>query len=449
MFDTLTQSFKNVANKIRFSDDERALKSALEELKRILLRNDVYHKATKEILQSVESKTKAQGIGKQSFNKALEKSLLEILHTSKHYGFTYAPTPPTIILMMGLQGSGKTTTTAKLANYLKSRGKKVLMAACDLQRLAAVEQLKQLGQSIEVEVFAPTQENLNAPKVALEVAKEAKQKAISGHFDVLLIDTAGRLAIDSELMEELGAIKKSINPTECFYVADSLVGQEGVKTAALFNEKIGIDGVILTKFDSDSKGGIALSVAFQIGVPLRFIGSGEKVADLDIFLPERIVSRLMGAGDIASLAEKTAGVIDEKEAKNITKKLKKGQFSFEDFLSQIENIKKLGSMSSIVSMIPGLGNMASALKNVDLDNSSEIKNIRAMVNSMTPKERANPDLLNGSRRKRIAQGSGLDVASINRIIKQFDNAAKMAKRMSQKGGMQDFIGMLGNAKFPR
>ncbi|MGI0405702.1 signal recognition particle protein [Helicobacter himalayensis] len=445
MFDTLTQSFKNVANKIRFSDDERALKSALEELKRILLRNDVYHKATKEILQSVESKTKAQGIGKQSFNNALEQSLLEILHTSKHYGFTYAPTPPTIILMMGLQGSGKTTTTAKLANYLKSRGKKVLMAACDLQRLAAVEQLIQLGQSIEVEVFAPTQQNPNA----LEVAKEAKQKAISGHFDVLLIDTAGRLAIDSQLMEELSAIKKSINPTECFYVADSLVGQEGVKTAALFNEKIGIDGVILTKFDSDSKGGIALSVAFQIGVPLRFIGSGEKVADLDIFLPERIVSRLMGAGDIASLAEKTASVIDEKEAKNITKKLKKGQFSFEDFLNQIENIKKLGSMSSIVSMIPGLGNMASALKNVDLDNSSEIKNIRAMVNSMTPKERANPDLLNGSRRKRIAQGSGLDVASINRIIKQFDNAAKMAKRMSQKGGMQDFMSMLGNAKFPR
>ncbi|WP_394954592.1 signal recognition particle protein [uncultured Helicobacter sp.] len=445
MFDTLTQSFKSIANKIRFSDDEKALKSALDELKKILLRNDVHHKVTKEILTQVEQNTKTKGIGKQNFINALQESLQDILKTSRHYGFTFAPTPPTIVLMMGLQGSGKTTSTAKLGNYLKARGKKVLLAACDLQRLAAVEQLKQLGASIEVDVFAPTQDS----QTPLQVAQAAKQKAISGHYDVLLIDTAGRLAIDEELMSELEEIKKSINPTECFYVADSLVGQDGVKSAAYFDEKIGIDGVILTKFDSDSKGGIALSIAYQIGVPLRFIGSGEKVADLDIFLPERIVSRLMGAGDIESLAEKTSTIITQKEAKDITKKLKKGQFGFEDFLNQIENIKKLGSMSSIVSMIPGLGNMAGALKNVDLDNSQEIKNIRAMVNSMTPKERENPDILNGSRRKRIAQGSGLDVASINRIIKQFDNAAKMAKKMSQKGGMQELMSMLGNARFPR
>lgn len=445
MFDTLTQSFKSIANKIRFSDDEKALKSALDELKKILLRNDVHHKVTKEILTQVEQNTKTKGIGKQNFINALQESLQDILKTSRHYGFTFAPTPPTIVLMMGLQGSGKTTSTAKLGNYLKARGKKVLLAACDLQRIAAVEQLKQLGASIEVDVFAPTQDS----QTPLQVAQAAKQKAISGHYDVLLIDTAGRLAIDEELMSELEEIKKSINPTECFYVADSLVGQDGVKSAAYFDEKIGIDGVILTKFDSDSKGGIALSIAYQIGVPLRFIGSGEKVADLDIFLPERIVSRLMGAGDIESLAEKTSTIITQKEAKDITKKLKKGQFGFEDFLNQIENIKKLGSMSSIVSMIPGLGNMAGALKNVDLDNSQEIKNIRAMVNSMTPKERENPDILNGSRRKRIAQGSGLDVASINRIIKQFDNAAKMAKKMSQKGGMQELMSMLGNARFPR
>ena len=445
MFDTLTQSFKSIANKIRFSDDEKSLKSALDELKKILLRNDVHHKVTKEILTQVEQNTKTKGIGKQNFINALQESLQDILKTSRHYGFTFAPTPPTIVLMMGLQGSGKTTSTAKLGNYLKARGKKVLLAACDLQRLAAVEQLKQLGASIEVDVFAPTQDS----QTPLQVAQAAKQKAISGHYDVLLIDTAGRLAIDEELMSELEEIKKSINPTECFYVADSLVGQDGVKSAAYFDEKIGIDGVILTKFDSDSKGGIALSIAYQIGVPLRFIGSGEKVADLDIFLPERIVSRLMGAGDIESLAEKTSTIITQKEAKDITKKLKKGQFGFEDFLNQIENIKKLGSMSSIASMIPGLGNMAGALKNVDLDNSQEIKNIRAMVNSMTPKERENPDTLNGSRRKRIAQGSGLDVASINRIIKQFDNAAKMAKKMSQKGGMQELMSMLGNARFPR
>ena len=275
MFDTLTQSFKNIANKIRFSDDERALKGALDELKKILLRNDVHHKVAKEILAQVEQNTKLKGIGKQNFVNALQESLQNVLKTSKHYGFTFASTPPTIVLMMGLQGSGKTTSTAKLGNYLKARGKKVLLAACDLQRLAAVEQLKQLGASIEVDVFAPTQDS----QTPLQVAQAAKQKAISGHYDVLLVDTAGRLAIDEELMSELVQIKQSINPTECFYVADSLVGQDGVKTAAHFNEKIGIDGVILTKFDSDSKGGIALSIAYQIGVPLRFIGSGDKVAD--------------------------------------------------------------------------------------------------------------------------------------------------------------------------
>lgn len=444
LFDSLTQSFKAVANKIRFSDDERALKSALEELKKSLLKNDVYHKATKEILTRVEQETKAKGIGKQNFMDALQKSLLEILQTSKHYGFTYAPKPPTIILMMGLQGSGKTTSTAKLANYLKARGKKVLMCACDLQRLAAVTQLQQLGESIEVGVFSAR----DSSHSALQVAKEAKQKAIDELYDVLLIDTAGRLSIDEALMSELQEIKENIKPSECFFVADSLVGQDGVKSAAIFNEKIGIDGVILSKFDSDSKGGIALSIAYQIGVPLRFIGSGEKIPDLDIFLPERIVSRLMGAGDIQSLAEKTATVISEKEAKDIGKKLKKGQFSFEDFITQIENIKKLGSVSSILSMVPGLNNVASGLKDVDLDNSKEVKNIKAMVNSMTRKERENPEILNGSRRKRIAQGSGLEVQDINRIIKQFDNAQKMAKKLSQKGGMQELMGMLGGAKMP-
>ena len=212
MFDTLTQSFKNITNKIRFSDDERALKGALEELKKILLRNDVHHKVAKEILTQVEQNTKAKGIGKQNFTHALQESLQNILKTSRHYGFTFAPTPPTIVLMMGLQGSGKTTTTAKLGNYLKARGKKVLLAACDLQRLAAVEQLKQLGASIEIDVFAPT----NNSQTPLQVAQEAKQKAINGHYDVLLVDTAGRLSIDEELMNELAAIKKHIAPTECF-----------------------------------------------------------------------------------------------------------------------------------------------------------------------------------------------------------------------------------------
>ncbi len=447
MFDTLTSSFKNVMNKIRFSDDEKALQRACEELKKTLLKNDVYHKVTKHIVQIVQERTKQEGIGKQSFNAALQYALAEILRSSKAYGLSFSPTPPTTIVMMGLQGSGKTTSSAKLALYLKQKGKKVQLVACDLQRMAAIEQLKQLAKSIEVDIFTP--DMASKPQDAVCVAKEAKQKATLGHYDVCIIDSAGRLSIDEALMEELLQIKNAIAATECLYVADSLSGQDGIRSAQHFNEKIGIDGVILSKFDSDSKGGIALSIAYQIGVPLKFIGSGEKVADFDIFIPERIISRLMGAGDIATLAEKTASIIDQNQAKDIAKKIKKGQFGFEDFIAQIENVKKLGSMGQIASMIPGLGNMASALKEVDLDKSKEIKNIRAMVNSMTKKERENPDLLNGSRRKRIAQGSGLEVSDINRIIKQFDQAAKFAKKLSQKGGLQELMSMMGNLRMPK
>ena len=440
MFDTLSSSFRSIASKIRFNDDQKSLDRALEELKKTLLKNDVYHKVVKEIINQIAIKTKQAGIGRQNFLKAMQESFEEILTTQGNYGFVYASKPPTIVLMTGLQGSGKTTTSAKLANYLKTKNKKVLLVACDMQRLAAVSQLETLGRQIEVEVFALPD------KSALEVARAAKERAIQGQFDVMIIDSAGRLAIDSALMNELKSIKQEIKPDETLYVVDSLSGQDGIRSAESFHKEIGLSGVILSKFDSDSKGGIALNIAYQIQVPLRFLGNGEKIPDLDIFIPDRIVSRLMGAGDIISLAEKTAGVIDEKEAKNITKKLKKGQFGFEDFLAQIENIKKLGSMGSIMSMIPGLSQMAGQLKNIDLDNSKEIKDIKAMVNSMTPKERQNPEILNGSRRKRIALGAGLEVADINRIIKQFDNAAKIAKKMSQNGGMQDILGLMGQMR---
>lgn len=440
MFDTLGESFKNALGKIRFSDDEKSLSKAIEELKKSLLRSDVFHKVVKELLKNVETRTKQAGIGKQNFLNALQSSLNEILTTRGSYGFVYASKPPTIVLMVGLQGSGKTTTSAKLAHYLKIKNKKILLVACDLARMAAVEQLKQLANQIQVDIF--TLENASP----LEVAQAAKQKALIGQYDVMIIDSAGRLAIDKTLMNELKSIKDTLNPDDVFYVADSLSGQDGIRSAEAFDQQIGVTGVILSKFDSDTKGGIALSIAYQSGIPLRFIGNGEKIPDLDVFIPERITSRLMGAGDIASLAEKTANILDEKEAKNISKKLKKGQFTFTDFIAQIENIKKLGSMSSIVSMIPGLGNMAGALKNVDLDNSSEVKKIKAMVNSMTPKERENSDLLNGSRRKRISLGSGLEVSDINRIVKQFDNASKMAKRLSSKGGMGELMSMMGQMR---
>lgn len=433
MFGAITESFQSAINKIRFQDDEKALKRALDELKKTLLKSDVHYKVLKSLLEEIEQKTKLAGIGKENFLNALKESLTHILTAPGNYGFIFAPKPPTIVLMAGLQGSGKTTTTAKLANYLKNKQKKVLLAACDLQRLAAVEQLRQLSLQVEVDFFY--EEN----KSPIEIAIAAKEKAISGLYDVLIVDSAGRLAIDEDLMQELQGIKDSIQPNEIFYVVDSLSGQDGVKSAAIFHEKMDLSGVILSKFDGDSKGGIALSIAHQLGIPLRFIGVGEKIPDLEVFIPQRIVGRLMGAGDIHSLAEKTAAIISEKEAKDISKKIKKGKFTFNDFLAQMDNIKKIGSMQSIISMLPGLGNMAGALKDVDLDNSKEIKQIRAMVNSMTPKERENPDLLNGSRKKRIALGAGVDVSDVNRFLKQFENAAKMAKRFSSKGGMSDLM----------
>lgn len=443
MFDSLTAGFKSAISKIRFSDDDKALKNAIEELKKSLLKADVHYKLAKELLHNIEIETKQFGIGKDNFLKSLEKNLHEILTAPGNQGFVYSSSSPTIVLMAGLQGSGKTTTTAKLAYYLKQRNKKVLLAACDLQRAAAVEQLKQLGQSIEVEVFA--EENNSNP---VDVAKKAVEKAKKELYDVLIVDSAGRLAIDSNLMEELKNVKSAINPFETLYVADSLSGQDAVKTASSFHEQIGISGVIFSKFDGDSKGGVALGVAKMVGVPLRFIGTGEKPADLEVFIPNRVTSRLMGLGDVESLAEKMSTVMDEKKAKDLTHKIKKGQFNFNDFLSQVEEMKKLGSMKNLLGMMPGLSGIANQIKDIDLDNSSEIKRIRAIISSMTKKERENPDLLNNSRKRRIAQGAGLDQIEVNRFLKQFEQAAKMAKKFSSKSGMKDLMSMLGQQQRP-
>jgi signal recognition particle subunit SRP54 len=442
VFDTLTESFTSAIRKIRFHDDEKALTKALGELKKALLKADVNHKVVKELIDSVELQTKQSGIGKDQFLDALRKSLYALLDVKGKSGFVYAPVSPTVILMSGLQGSGKTTTTGKLANWLKVRQKKkVLVVAADLQRLAAVEQLRQVCASIDVELYAD-----DATKNPVDVVKGALDHAKKVLVDVVLIDTAGRLAIDDELMGELAEVKAVANPHEIFYVADSLSGQDAVRTAATFNEKIGIDGVILTKYDGDSKGGVALGIASQIQVPLRFIGAGEKMEDLEIFLPDRIVNRLMGLGDIEGLAERTASVIDEKKAKQLTKKIKKGEFNFNDFLEQMESLKKMGSMKSIMGMIPGMGGMASALKDFDLENSSQLKQIKALVSSMTVKEREDPELLNNSRKARLAKGCGLDIIEVNRILKQFKNASKMAKKFSGKEGMKNLQSMMGQMK---
>lgn len=445
MFETLTESFTSAIRKIRFHDDEKALTKALGELKKALLKADVHHKVVKDLIDSVEIKTKMAAIGKDQFLDALRSSLYELLHVKGNTGFVYAPVSPTVILMTGLQGSGKTTTTGKLANYLKIRQKKrVLVVAADLQRLAAVEQLRQVCASIEVELYAD-----EVSKNPVDVVKAALEHAKKSLVDVVLIDTAGRLAIDDALMGELAEVKRAANPHEIFYVADSMSGQDAVRTAESFNEKIGIDGVILTKYDGDSKGGVALGIASQIQVPLRFIGAGEKMEDLEIFLPDRIVNRLMGLGDIEGLAERTSSIIDEKKAKELNRKIKKGEFNFNDFLEQMESLKKMGSMKSIMGMIPGMSGMASALKDFDMENSGELKKIKALVSSMTMKEREDPELLNNTRKARIAKGCGLTIVDVNRILKQFKNASKMAKRFSGKKGMQDLQNMMGQMQSGR
>ena len=438
MFDTLTNSFTAAIKKIRTFDDEKALGKALDELKKSLLKADVNHKVVKQLIDEVGIETRKGEIGKDQFLEALRTTLHKLLEVGGSKGFIFAPNPPTVILMTGLQGSGKTTTTGKLAYYLKSKQKKVLVVAADLQRLAAVEQLRQITTQIDVELYED-----EATKNPVDVVRGALKKAKSGIYDVVLIDTAGRLAIDDELMDELKCVKEAAKPNEIFYVADSMTGQDAVKTATTFKEKIGIDGVILSKYDGDSKGGVALGLSSQVEVPLRFIGSGEKMQDLEVFLPDRVVNRLMGFGDIEGLAEKTAGAVDEKQAKKLTKKIQKGKFNFNDFLEQMESMKKMGSMKSLMGMIPGMGNMSKALKDFDMENSSELKNIKSMVSSMTLKERENPDLLNNSRKGRIAKGCGLEIVEINRMIKQFKNAGKMAKRFSGKNGMRDLQAMMG------
>ncbi|EEO8734650.1 signal recognition particle protein [Campylobacter coli] len=442
MFELVSESFKSAINKLRFVDDEKALKNALDTLKKALLKADVHHKVVKDLLLLIEEDVKKNGIGQKQFLEAIKTNLENILNADgKNQGFVFATKPPTVVLMVGLQGGGKTTSTVKLANYLKLRNKKVLIAACDLQRLAAVEQLKQLCEANELDLFYIENE-----KDPIKVAQQALEKAKNSMADVLLVDTAGRLAIDEALMNELKAVRNALNPNEIFYVADAMSGQDGVKTASSFNELLDITGVILSKFDADAKGGIALGITKQIGIPLRFVGVGEKIADLEIFIPERIVNRIMGEGDLATLAEKTAAIIDEKEAKKLNQKIKKGEFNFNDFLTQMESVKKLGSIKSIMGMIPGLSNVASSVKDLDLDNSKEIIHIRAMISSMTPKERENPDLLNNARKRRIAEGAGLSQVEVNRFLKQFSNAAKLAKRFSGKKGMDSLMQMMNQAR---
>ena len=345
---------------------------------------------------------------------------------------------PSVILIAGLQGSGKTTFSGKLANFLKTKkGRNPLLVAGDVYRPAAIEQLKVLGSQIGVQVYSE-EGNQEPVKIAKEAIKHAKQHG----FNVVIIDTAGRLAVDEQMMDEIAAIKKAVEPQEILFVVDSMTGQDAVNTAKAFNERLNFDGVVLTKLDGDTRGGAALSIKSEVNKPIKFVSSGEKMEAIDIFYPERMADRILGMGDIVTLVEKAQEQFDVEEARKLQKKIAKNQFDFNDFIAQIEQIKKMGNIKDLAGMIPGVGK---AIKNIDIDDNA-FKSIEAIIKSMTPKERTQPDVINGSRRKRIAEGSGTNIQEVNKLLKQFDETRKMMKMMSNGNKMSQMMNAMKGMK---
>ena len=408
----------------------------MKEVRKALLDADVNYKIAKEFTDEVKKKALGQNVLKavspsQLMVKITYDELIELMgHEAVDIN---VKSNPSIILMAGLQGSGKTTHAAKLAKMLKTkRGKKPLLVACDVYRPAAIDQLKVLGEQVEVDVF--TDENSKKP---VDIAKRAVQHAKDWGFNVVIVDTAGRLAIDQEMMDEIGNIKNAVNPHEILFVVDAMTGQDAVNTAKAFNDKLNFDGVILTKMDGDTRGGAALSIKSVVNKPIKFIGVGEKMDALDVFHPDRLAERILGMGDIRSFVEKAQEQFDEEEAIKLQRKLAKNQFDFNDFLSQISQIKKMGNIKDMMSMIPGVGK---TVKDMDIDDNA-FKSVEAIILSMTPYERSNPDVLNGTRKKRIANGSGTDVQEVNKLIKQFDDMRKMM-RMVSGGKAKGLMNML-------
>jgi len=397
----------------------------MKEVRKALLDADVNYKIAKDFTDNVKKKALGQNVLKavspsQLLVKITYDELIELMGKSAED--INIKSNPSIILMAGLQGSGKTTHSAKLAKLLKTkRNKKVLLVACDVYRPAAIDQLKVLGEQIEVEVF--TDPNSKSP---VDIAKKAVSHAKEWGHSVVIIDTAGRLAIDEMMMEEIGNIKKAVNPHEILFVVDAMTGQDAVNTAKAFNDKLNFDGVILTKMDGDTRGGAAISIKAVVNKPIKYIGVGEKMEALDVFHPDRLAERILGMGDIRSFVEKAQEQFDEEEAIKLQKKLAKNQFDFNDFLAQIAQIKKMGNIKDMMGMIPGMGK---AIKDMDIDDNA-FKGVEAIILSMTPQERTNPDILNGSRKKRIANGSGSDIQEVNRLIKQFEDTRKMMKMVN-------------------
>jgi len=438
MFDNLSakldKAVKNLKGQGRITEINVA--STIKEIRRALVDADVNFKIAKEVTDSIKEKALGQDVliavsPGQLLTKIVADELTALMGQQNES--INLDGNPNVILISGLQGSGKTTFTGKLGNYLKKQGRNVLLAACDIYRPAAIDQLKVLGEQIDIEVYAEP-ENKNAVEIAKRAVKHGKETGKK----TIIIDTAGRLAVDEQMMDEIEQIKKAINPSEILFVVDSMTGQGAVNTAKTFNERLDFDGVVLTKLDGDTRGGAALSIRKQVDKPIKFIGTGEKMEAIDLFYPDRMANRILGMGDVLSLVEKAQQTFDQEEAQRINKKMRKNQFGFDDFLSQMEQIKKMGSLKDIMGMIPGIGK---AIKDVDIDDDS-LKPIEAIIKSMTPQERSNPDLLNGSRRQRIAKGSGTSIQQVNQLIKQFDQMRKMMKTMNKMGGQRAMKNLL-------
>lgn len=443
MFENLSErldkSFKLLKGQGRITEINIA--ETLKDVRRALLDADVNFKIAKSFTDTVKKKALGEDVlnavkPSQMMVKIVRDELAELM--GGQMTEINLKGNPTVILISGLQGSGKTTFTGKLANHLKSKKQKhPLLVACDVYRPAAIEQLKVLGEQINCPVYTE-EDNKDPVKIAKNAIKQAKKDG----QNLVIVDTAGRLAIDEEMMKEIEAVKKAINPEETLFVVDSMTGQDAVNTAKEFNDRLDFDGVVLTKLDGDTRGGAALSIRSVVNKPIKFIGSGEKMDAIDVFHPERMADRILGMGDIVSLVEKAQEQYDQEEARKLSKKIAKNQFDFDDFLSQIAQIKKMGNLKDLAGMIPGMGKM---MKNIDVDDDA-FKGIEAIIKSMTPQERVEPKIINGSRRKRIARGSGTDIQEVNRLIKQFDETKKMMKMMKNGKGMAGLMGRMGGMR---
>lgn len=437
--DKLQNVFKNLRGKGRLTEAD--VKAALKEVKMALLEADVSFKVVKQFISAVQERAVGEDVlgsltPGQMVIKIVNEELIKLMGSETTEIQLKPASEITVIMMAGLQGAGKTTTTAKIAGKLKAKGRKPLLAACDVYRPAAIKQLEINGAKQDVPVFSMGDKNRPA-----NIAKAAVEHAAKNGMNVVILDTAGRLHIDEDMMNELVEIKEQVDVTQTILVVDAMTGQDAVNVASMFQEKVGIDGVILTKLDGDTRGGAALSIRSVTGKPILYVGMGEKLSDLEQFYPERMASRILGMGDILSLIEKAEAEVDQEKARELSQKIRKAEFDYNDFLDQMRQIKKMGGMASIMSMMPGM----SQLGNIDMDeNEKNMARIEAIILSMTPAERANPSLMNLSRKQRIARGSGVDISEVNRLVKQFDQMKKMMKQLpGMMGGKERGLGGLG------